>query len=88
MKIIVNEDIYTLKNENNHLVLFNLNTSMYFGLDSIGTIFWEHIDKYEYVNEIVKKLSNHFDNSEIVIENDLEMLVLKLKDKELIKIDY
>jgi Coenzyme PQQ synthesis protein D (PqqD) len=86
--ILICEDVYASKNENDNLVLFNLNTSMYFGLDSIGAIYWEHINRDKVVPEIRKKLSGLFNVDEQIIHKDLEGLVIKLIEKELVYVDY
>lgn len=85
-KIQINDDVYISRNDHNQLIILNLNTSMYFGLDSVGAVFWEYIKKHENVNVIIKQLSQHFDVGESIIKKDLENLVTQLKNKELVKI--
>ena len=68
-------------------VLVNLDTGMYFGLDEVGTVIWNHIQEGVTVEEIPAKLTETFEVEEDVARTDLEALIGELRENGLVESD-
>ena len=68
-------------------VLVNLDTGMYFGLDEVGTVIWNHIQEGVAVEDIPGKLTEAFEVEEDVARTDLEALIGELRENGLVESD-
>jgi len=70
------------------MVLLDMNTENYFGLDEVGTAIWQAIE--ENNGELVKVLEvllEQYDVEEDVLKKDLLVFVDRLVESGLVKVD-
>lgn len=67
------------------LILLNLESGAYFGLNSVGRRMWELVLALGSPERMVECLLNEFDVSREILERDLANLIRELKEKRLIK---
>jgi coenzyme PQQ synthesis protein D (PqqD) len=68
------------------LVILNLESGVYFGLDPVGARVWELIQESKTVSEIQGALLAEFDVTADVLEKDLSDLFQQMQDQGLIRI--
>ena len=64
-------------------VLLNLDSGTYFGLDEVGTRFWQLIERDERVDVALATLEQEYDVPVDVLRADVERLVSALVEKGL-----
>jgi len=69
------------------LVLLNLNTGIYFGLDSLGTRIWHLLQERQSLQKILDTLLQEFDVTEAQCREDLFRLIGQMREKGLIEVD-
>lgn len=69
------------------LVLLNLATGVYFGLDPIGTRIWALIDDGRTVDQIVGAITEEYEVDASVCRADLERFLAILRDNDLVDLD-
>ena len=74
------------RNLQGELILLNLKTNLYCGLDHVGTKIWQLINKHKILNEVLNELMKEYDVSEAKCTEDLLNFLSMLKEKELIEI--
>jgi hypothetical protein len=67
-------------------VLLNLNTGVYFGLDSIGTRIWQLVQAGRSLSQILATLLDEFDVEPARCESDLSQLVTSLCEHGLLQL--
>lgn len=67
-------------------VLLDLASEQYFGLDEVGTRFWELLTSQKPFHEIVHIMAEEYDASKLQIEQDLKELLLRLSDEGLVTV--
>ena len=67
------------------VVILNLDTGTYFGLDPVGARIWELIGEGETPAQICEVLQAEYDASPERVERDIERLVAALSDEKLIE---
>ncbi|RRA47445.1 PqqD family protein [Acidipila sp. EB88] len=65
-------------------VLLNADSGAYFGLTPVASRAWELMQEGVGTREILAKLEAEFDAPSAQIEQDLEVFLLKLREKELV----
>jgi len=65
-------------------VLLDLASEQYFGLDEVGTRFWELLVSSTTFDEIVNLMANEYEVSHAQIEIDLKELLLRLSAEGLV----
>lgn len=68
-------------------VLLNLQSGIYFGLDTIGTHVWQAIDRQAPLQAIVAALVAAYDVDRETAERDVRRLVAQLVDRGLLTSD-
>ena len=68
-------------------VVLNLESGIYFGLDSVGTRIWELLTEGNSFTEICDTMTEEFNVDRDTLEEDVKELVRTLKDKGLICIN-
>ncbi len=81
----VGEDV-VFRDLEGELVLLNLTTGVYFGLDPIGTRIWHLIREQRSLQEILDALVAEYEVTEGQCERDLLHLVGQLRKKGLIEV--
>lgn len=69
------------------LVLLNLATGVYFGLDPIGTRIWALIDDGRTAHEIVSTITAEYEVDAEACRADLEKFLATLRDNDLVDLD-
>jgi hypothetical protein len=69
------------------MVLLNLATGVYFGLDPVGTRIWRLIEAQRSSDEIVETLTAEYEVDANTAGADLARLLLALRDNELVDVD-
>ena len=68
------------------LVMLNLNSESYFGLDETGTIFWRALQAHDNLDAVKAQLVGEFDIGAETIETDLTDLVTELTSHGLLEL--
>ena len=84
-KVQINEDIVS-RNLQGQIVLLNLKTDLYCGLDHVGAKIWHLLNKHKSLKDILNELVKEYDVSEAQCTEDLLNFVGMLKEKDLIEI--
>ena len=66
------------------LVILNLESGNYFGLDEVGARMVELIGEHGHVDKVVACMLEEYDTSQMQIKADLEELLQELKKNDLI----
>jgi hypothetical protein len=69
------------------LVLLNLNTGVYFGLDPVGTAVWRLLDGSRSAAEIVTEMTTEYDVDPETCRADLDRFLENLRTNDLIETD-
>jgi hypothetical protein len=69
------------------LVLLNLATGVYFGLDPLGTRIWALIDDGCTMDEIVSAITAEYDVDAEACRTDLTRFLATLRDNDLLDLD-
>ena len=69
------------------MVLLNLATGVYFGLDPVGTRIWTLIEAHRSSDEIVETLTAEYEVDADTLGADLAHFLKSLRDNELVDVD-
>ncbi|GIT98594.1 PqqD family protein [Sulfurovum sp. TSL1] len=69
------------------MVLLDMESENYFGLDEVGTAIWQAMQEKETLKEVFKTLLEQYDVEEEVLEKDLSEFVDKLLKSGLVKVE-
>lgn len=69
------------------MVLLDMESENYFGLDEVGTAIWQSIQEYGTLQEVFNAMLEQYDVEEEVLENDLSDFVNKLLESGLLKVE-
>ena len=69
------------------VLLLDLNSEKYFGLDAIGTRIWDLIGEFHDVDRVYEALVAEYDAAPETLANDLRTLVDKLVSAGLVQVD-
>jgi len=67
------------------MVLLDMNSENYFGLDEVGTSIWQAMQEKENLKEVFEILLEQYEVEEDVLKNDLTF-VEKLEESGLVKV--
>ena len=68
------------------IVLLNIRSQQYFGLDDVGSEMWKLMVQHGDVETVVKMMSAEYDTGPDTIRRDLEDLIKRLKDVGLLNV--
>ncbi len=68
------------------MVLLDMNSENYFGLDEVGTSIWQAMQEKENLKEVFEILLEQYEVEEDVLKNDLITFVEKLEESGLVKV--
>jgi hypothetical protein len=68
------------------LVLLNIDTEIYFGLDEVGARMWDALASSPTVEDAVARLAPDYDVEEEVLRKDLQHLIDQLLEHGLIEL--
>ena len=69
------------------VVLLNPKSGDYFGLNSVGASFWERVGDGGSMDDITTILLEEFEVEEAILRNDLEDLIKKMEEKNLLTVN-
>ena len=69
------------------MVLLDMNSENYFGLDEVGTAIWQAMQEKESLKEVFEVLLEQYEVEEDVLKKDLETFVEKLEESGLVKVE-
>ncbi len=85
-KIIFSDTVYTQKIDG-EMVLLDMASENYFGLDSIGSEIWQLLYDGATLRQVQETLLELYDAEPEVLINDFEKFMTKLLDSGLVKIE-
>lgn len=85
-KVSIADDILVRELENESVIL-NLNSESYYGLDEIGTRFWNVLTTSESIQDAYEALLGEFEVDAHMLRKDLTQMVKKLIDKGMLKLN-
>jgi len=68
------------------MVLLDMNSENYFGLDAVGTDIWQAMQENESLADVLVVLLDQYDVEEEVLKKDLLTFVEKLQESGLIEV--
>ena len=68
-------------------VLLDLQGEVYFGLDAVGTRFWQLLGEGQVLAQAVETMLAEYDVTADVLQQDLGELLQKLLDAELVSVE-
>ena len=69
------------------MVLLDMNSENYFGLDAVGTDIWQAMQENESLSDVLTVLLAQYEVEESVLKKDLLDFVEKLQESELVKVE-
>lgn len=69
------------------MVLLDMNSENYFGLDAVGTDIWQVMQKQENLEKVLEVLIEQYDVEEKILKKDLLLFVQQLEESGLIKVE-
>lgn len=69
------------------MVLLDMNSENYFGLDSVGMDIWKAIEEKKVLKDVLEILLAQYDVEEEVLKKDLFAFVQKLEESGLVEIE-
>ncbi len=69
------------------MVLLDMNSENYFGLDAVGTDIWQAMQEEEKLEKVLETLLEQYDVEEEVLKKDLFAFVQKLQESGLVQVD-
>ena len=84
-KVVFAESVFA-QLVDDEMVLLDMESENYFGLDEVGTSIWNAMQENETLNEVFAVLLEQYDVGEEMLKNDLLNFVTKLVDNGLAKV--
>ncbi len=69
------------------MVLLDMESENYFGLDEVGTAIWQAMQEKETLKDVFDLLSEQYEVEAEMLENDLSVFVGKLVESGLVKVE-
>ncbi len=69
------------------MVLLDMESENYFGLDEVGTAIWQAMQENENLQEVFEVLMEQYEVEAEVLQNDLSEFVDKLLESGLVKVE-
>lgn len=70
----------------NEIVMANINTDKYYGLNSVGTQIWQLLDRPKCLAEICDVLVERYDVERETCQSEVGVLVEKLVDAQILEV--
>lgn len=68
------------------VVILNLNTGVYFGLDRLGTRIWQLVQRHGSLRKVLEALVEEYEVTEARCASDLLEFVTRLREEALIEV--
>ena len=85
-RVKANRDV-VFRDLQGELVLLNLKSGVYFGLDPVGTRMWQLLHEHRSLHEVLAALLDEYDVAETRCERDLVGFVRALVENELVNLE-
>ena len=85
-KVIFAETVFA-QEVDGEMVLLDMESENYFGLDEVGTSIWQAMQEKETLQEVFEALLEQYEVEEEMLENDLLEFVGKLVKSGLVKVE-
>ena len=85
-KVIFAETVFA-QEVDGEMVLLDMESENYFGLDEVGTSIWQAMQENETLQEVFEALLEQYEVEEEMLENDLLVFVGKLVESGLVKVE-
>ena len=69
------------------MVLLDMNSESYFGLDEVGTAIWQAIEEKRVLKDVLERLMEVYDVEEKVLKKDLFAFLEKLQESGLVEVE-
>ncbi len=69
------------------MVLLDMNSESYFGLDEVGTAIWQAIEEKRVLKDVLERLLEVYDVEEKVLKKDLFAFLEKLQESGLVEVE-
>jgi ornithine carbamoyltransferase len=85
-KIIFPDTVFAQKVDD-EMVLLDMNSENYFGLDGVGTAIWQAMQENETLKDVLEVLLEQYEVEKEVLKKDLFIFVERLKESGLIEVE-
>jgi len=68
-------------------IILNTSTENYFGLDEIGTIFYNNLINSHNINEALENIYNTYEVEKDILNNDLKNFISELLKNDLLEVE-
>ena len=84
-KVIFAETVFA-QEVDGEMVLLDMESENYFGLDEVGTAIWQAMQEKETLKEVFETLLEQYEVEEEMLEHDLRNFVGKLVESGLVEV--
>jgi len=84
-KVIFADSVFAQKVDG-EMVLLDMNSENYFGLDAVGTDIWQAMQENDTLQEVLGVLLEAYDVEEEVLKKDLVAFIEKLQENGLVEV--
>lgn len=84
-KVIFAETVFA-QEVDGEMVLLDMESENYFGLDEVGTAIWQGMQEKETLKEVLEVLLDQYEVEEEMLEQDLSDFVAKLVESGLVEV--
>ena len=84
-RAVIAETVYSQKVDG-ELVLLDMKSECYFGLDKVGTDIWRLLEEGKSLEETLEEMLDMYEVEPDLLRSDLESLVQKLSERGLIEL--
>jgi len=85
-KVICPETVFA-QEVDNEIVLLDMQSENYFGLDSVGAVMWQFMQEHLTLQDVLNALLEYYDVDEAILKKDLLHLVEQLHTNGLIRLE-
>jgi hypothetical protein len=84
---VVSEQTVFAQEVDDEMVLLDMNSEKYFGLDSVGAVMWQVIEEKKVLKDVLNELLSYYDVEEERLKQDLLHFVENLQKSGLIRVE-
>lgn len=85
-RVRINEDV-VFRDLQGEMVLLNLKSGVYFGLDPMGTRIWQLIREHQFLHKVLRAVVEEHEVAESRCQQDLLSFVAALRENGLVRVD-
>ena len=85
-KVVISPDVL-FQEVNREMVLLDLRSESYFGLDETGTRIWQLLQSGLTLPDVIEQMLEEFDVQRTTLESDLNELMDRLLDAGLVRVE-